>query len=127
MMSFVMSEGLAQWVSDVHPDSWHKVLGCETYDMTHLVSMPDLVAVVDDEGLIKGRPVTVLDAGRPLAGDVVIVRDNGRGDIEGLTEEDIDRLWRSVRDLEGRSVLCLATRKPKSLDAVVRSYLEGCL
>lgn len=80
MMSFVMSEGLAQWVSDVHPDSWHTVLGCETYDMTRLASMPDLVAVVDDEGLIKGRPV-----------------------------------------------LCLATRKPKSIDAVVRSYLEGCL
>lgn len=52
-----------------------------------------ILAVINEEGLIKDLPVNLwIDRYGWIRGDVVFVRDDGKGDFESLTEQDIENL-----------------------------------
>lgn len=105
MRSMVVRQDGTCSVGDIDPEDWRGIIG-NLYDMTRL-EVSYLVAVVDDEGLLKNLPVTVLDAGRPLAGTAIIVRDNGRCDVTDLTDGDVELLTKRIEDIGGRRVLVI--------------------
>ena len=52
-----------------------------------------LLAIVDEEGLLKDLPDNLwLPKYGVIKGNVVFVRDDGNGDFESLTDEDIEML-----------------------------------
>ncbi len=56
--------------------------------------------ICDDEGILRDREVTaVRGCFQALVGDLLIVRNGTRGDLKSLTNEDIDYISKSMKDI----------------------------
>ena len=69
--------------------------------------------VCDDVGGLNGRDVTAIHRNNPvLAGDLLVLRNGGEGDLESLTDDDLDyiscsmkKIWSYTDHVVVRSVL----------------------
>lgn len=97
-------------------DFYYKAIGCSTIDIVPAYGLKgktgnmSLCLVVDDEGLLCGKPINypasilygTLEHGQPLVGDVLVCKDVETPEginTEGFSAKEIEEVWPIIREL----------------------------
>ncbi len=96
-------------------DFYYKAIGCSTIDIVPAYGLKgktgnlNLCLVVDDEGLLCGKPVNypasilygTREHGQPLVGDVLVCKDVETPEginTEGFTVKEVEMVWAIIRE-----------------------------
>lgn len=89
--------------------SLYPIVDCDLFDIpTRYIKGKPFDIYLDDEGLLKGKPVTAAsdDGLEVLVGNLFFCKHNDEGGIESLTDEDVNLILSSVDvDLDGARVV----------------------
>jgi len=96
-------------------DALHQAVNCRTFDIaTRFIGNRQFDIYVDDMGLLVEKPIfngVAIDCDELLAGNLLILKSNAKGETLGLTMAEIShiltyvkwgKLFYSVRKLNGR-------------------------
>lgn len=87
-------------------DTYYNLINCRCIDIIERkIGNKYYDIVCDDEGLLKDNPkISALDpTGQPmLCGNLVIVRNDGKGNLIGLTNNDLANIWNELATIQTR-------------------------
>lgn len=115
--------------------SYHAVCGCDLFDVARRYIGTRLYDIYcDDVGLVKGRPVTAVDAftgEAALFGTLVVSASDGEGAGRSLTAEEVEEVGRCVLSAtlaDGREVpMLVCATEPFDPEEAVQRLAGGRL